>query len=113
MDKLKPCPFCGGEGKTEFLDVDKSTEKIHSAFCDDDNCVGSNCMWADFPTKEKAIAAWNTRADDQRTVKLLEALEAEIVARRNSIRVWSLNEFLPVLEAIVEEYKQAEKESPN
>lgn len=73
MTNLKPCPFCGGKAKTEFLDVDKSNEKIHSAFCVDDDCVGSNCMWADFPTKEDAIKAWNTRADDKRVVKLLEA----------------------------------------
>jgi len=106
MDKLKPCPFCG-ESKT--IVGGGITMKDSYAIC----CTGCGASVGEFHKPEFAQIAWNTRADDQRTVKLLEALEAEIVARRNSIRVWSLNEFLPVLEAIVEEYKQAEKESPN
>jgi len=59
---LLPCPFCGGKAITEFLAVEGASEKIHSAFCDDDDCIGSHCMWADMPSKEGAIAAWNRRS---------------------------------------------------
>jgi len=111
MDKLKPCPICGGTEFVFFETPSKDGSIVwHKILHLPQNPCSISLLGSD---KQKVIEQWNTRADDQRTVKLLEALEAEIVARRNSIRVWSLNEFLPVLEAIVEEYKQAEKESPN
>ena len=111
MDNLKPCPFCGGTDFVFFEIPSKDGSVIwHNLVHFPENPCSISIMGGD---KAEVIERWNTRADDQRMVNLLKELDAAILARRNSIRVWSLNEFLPVLEAIVEEYKEAEKESPN
>jgi len=54
-EKLKPCPFCGGEAKLNLL---------LGNYC----VTCTECMGAIFPargmTKEEAIEAWNRRAGD-------------------------------------------------
>lgn len=64
MDKLKPCPFCGGEaesiesgpsGKENVTHWQVRCKKILS------NCMGSEIdTWR--VTRDDAIEAWNTRA---------------------------------------------------
>lgn len=66
MDNLKPCPICGGEAVLE--------EKAmgYSISCRKAYCVVFQMQRTD---KASTILAWNTRSDDQRTVRLLDALE--------------------------------------
>lgn len=68
MEKLKPCPFCGG--KANIVVVEPHTHEIAifmpdyegGAFveCNDCTCAISA------KTKEMAIEAWNRRASDER-----------------------------------------------
>jgi len=67
MINLKPCPFCGGEATLVHISrmgYDGSVVKCH----------GCNCQiegkWfrvsTSYASDEKAIEAWNRRADDER-----------------------------------------------
>ena len=63
-DKLKPCPFCGSEW-TDVRYMNNPFDKHHiyggySAFCDDCGATTKRC-----DIKEKAIALWNRRANDE------------------------------------------------
>ena len=65
-DKLKPCPFCGGEAY--IIEVEPHTHKIAiwvpdsvgECFIECTNCT--RAMSAN--TKDEAIAAWNRRVDE-------------------------------------------------
>lgn len=61
--ELKPCPFCGGDGKIvehKFWKIDKPT--FYTVICKNFNkCRTLNVK--SFPTKEEAAEAWNIRAD--------------------------------------------------
>lgn len=56
-DKLKPCPFCGGEASLDKIKTVKGWFE-YLVWCADDNCA---CQNASYRTKEEAIEAWNTR----------------------------------------------------
>ena len=59
MEKLKPCPFCGGAVKT-YEDIrGKHYVQCLNPFCDMLVCTFSR------GTKEEAIAAWNRREGEQ------------------------------------------------
>lgn len=52
------CPFCGGK-----LNIEAATTWDTTVFyprCNSDECV-ANQGWVSFPTREKAIQAWNRR----------------------------------------------------
>lgn len=61
MGELKPCPFCGGDNVNTFgpYGLYKSWGISHS--CKTFYC-GSSEPFREFPSKEAAVAAWNTRA---------------------------------------------------
>lgn len=68
MNKLKSCPFCGGEAevfdyniKCDFYE-DKEDEFIapYTVHCKRNCCF----LGKDYETKEEAIEAWNRRADN-------------------------------------------------
>lgn len=61
-DKLLPCPFCGGEA--HIISAEFMGTEWYIAQCRDVNCP-SNLMETN--SLERAIEAWNTRADGQRT----------------------------------------------
>lgn len=70
-DRLKKCPFCGGEGKLEINREMGGTQ--YYVLCT--NCpttVGRHWFWK----KEDAINSWNTRKPMDRIIQELEA-EAE------------------------------------
>jgi Lar family restriction alleviation protein len=51
--ELLPCPFCGGDAQTDFI------EHIFSYLIE---CYVCDAQGPICETKEEAIAAWNTRA---------------------------------------------------
>ena len=71
MDNLKPCPFCGGTDFVFFEIPSKDGSVIwHNLVHFPENPCSISIMGGD---KAEVIERWNTRADDQRTVKLIEA----------------------------------------
>lgn len=65
MEKLKKCPFCGGEAKV--FETDLNTFRVICAEC---SCsVGR--YW--YYKKEEAITAWNTRKPMERIVERLDS----------------------------------------
>jgi Lar family restriction alleviation protein len=62
VSELKPCPFCGGEASTEFIDYEGDTwVGKHEVICCNDTCVVQPNTDG-FEPEEDAIKAWNTRA---------------------------------------------------
>lgn len=65
MEKLKPCPFCGGEASVTFdPDGIKDTEGRKWAYTVSCNkcCVCTGLCWSG----EMAIKAWNRRVNDDK-----------------------------------------------
>lgn len=54
-NKLKPCPFCGGEAEYGANSV-QGYEYVRCASC-------KARTWSCYETKEQAAQAWNTRAE--------------------------------------------------
>ena len=57
MEKLKLCPFCGGEAESDF-GFDHTNKTYFYV-----NCLQCGAETNHFKTKAEAITAWNTRAD--------------------------------------------------
>lgn len=60
MDKLKPCPFCGGDPK--FVEVTGGWCAIVCNRCD----ATTKCfiISSDYAAKDRAVKAWNRRVND-------------------------------------------------
>ena len=60
-DKLKPCPFCGGEAKVSKYEIitNMPTHSVHCADC-------YSRTWGMFDKEKQAIEAWNRRVNDER-----------------------------------------------
>ena len=55
MEKLKPCPFCGGKNIRVW------NTRTHWVSCDD--ClVSTSCV----PTEKEAVERWNRRVNDDK-----------------------------------------------
>lgn len=65
-DKLKPCPFCGGEAEVWSHHYKEEDITLWQVRCKRDFC-GEKCYMNDsfvtFGTEEEAIEAWNTRVN--------------------------------------------------
>ena len=64
--KLKPCPFCGG--KAEVEQIAGATWDKFVAHCKSSKCIAFYIGYVDegiYPTKTKAIEAWNRRDGEQ------------------------------------------------
>ena len=61
MNKLKPCPFYGGEAYIEDISGPDNMNAIWMLVCDE--CGGAASFGLDGcdATKEEAVAAWNRR----------------------------------------------------
>ena len=69
--KLKPCPFCGSEAKTEIYCGDNSTKIYLRIYCSKCERVEqkvktlSGCMFARFEdVLDEICGMWNRRAND-------------------------------------------------
>ena len=61
-EKLKPCPFCGGEAiMYEYPLNDDRTINLFAVGCNNENC--GVLPESPYYIKENAIEAWNTRAN--------------------------------------------------
>lgn len=64
MEKLKKCPFCGGKGHIIVMDYkEKNDRKLHYSF--QPICTNCTLSLGIFGTKQEAIEAWNTRAEEE------------------------------------------------
>ena len=59
-EKLKPCPFCGGDAKVLPGSGIFNDQMLWVAIC-----VECKAKSRDFWTQDEAIAAWNRRADEK------------------------------------------------
>ena len=59
MAELKPCPFCGGKAFSINVLPTFGFDVMYRAICED-----CNISTPPKRTKEKAIKAWNRRAED-------------------------------------------------
>ena len=64
-EKLKPCPFCGGEAKLEA----SSAFPTYYVRCD---CCGVSTL---ANRQDQVVDEWNTRADDAEIDKLREVIK--------------------------------------
>lgn len=70
-EKIKRCPFCGGEAKIKQSEYLKTFWGVQ---CSDRECPGSHSMV--FNGKEEAIAAWNRRdLEEEHREQLVQELE--------------------------------------
>lgn len=69
MDELKPCPFCGGDGKI-VTGVTSGVPRRATAYVKCVECGASAGLFYDFAADGsfvfKAIEAWNRRYEDGR-----------------------------------------------
>jgi len=59
-EKLKPCPFCGGEAV--LLEPNESST-FYRVGCNCAHCIGANAVWHAHTSEAEAIEAWNARAE--------------------------------------------------
>jgi Lar family restriction alleviation protein len=59
-NRLKPCPFCGGEA----LAINSMRGESYDVGCFNGDCPIEPHVWAEI--ESEAIAAWNTRAKERR-----------------------------------------------
>ena len=64
MNKLKPCPFCGGEAQIQHQSRELYGDAVdwYGVYCKKQFCGYVSGQ----STEAEAVAAWNTRADDYR-----------------------------------------------
>lgn len=61
MDKLKPCPFCGADGRMRY----RSGTDDYIAECSNDMCPASFMIGWSYDTEEEAAEAWNRRTREE------------------------------------------------
>lgn len=59
--KLKPCPFCGGEAK--IIGERVNNKELYLVKCRDNDC-DVQPFTDSFRSMDRAIKAWNTRAEN-------------------------------------------------
>ncbi len=67
-DKLKPCPFCGGEVRvffTNYINLNKKTYHLNCNRCNTYFGLTENSRYVSAETTEKElIEAWNRRVEN-------------------------------------------------
>ena len=67
VEKLKPCPFCGGEVGLCIDDLDLEHLR-YGVMCMDPDCA----ILGWFESEDEAVASWNKRALDKGKSELLK-----------------------------------------
>lgn len=63
MSELKPCPFCGSKPVlTQDATASRDGFDEYSVSCENAECLVNACTWG-FESGDKAVEAWNTRAE--------------------------------------------------
>lgn len=94
-DKLKPCPFCGGNAKvreTGYRKWDGSHRRFYIVECE---CCTVNI---ENDKKEEAITSWNTRKPMDRIVEQLEEEQGKIY--KDGVHVANEKSFIHIDDAI-------------
>lgn len=76
VDKLKPCPFCGGEASCDSLGEYHDDEQNER----EDFCVACKSCNAVFPptsSRSESVDKWNNRASDSIIKHLLTVIEKQ------------------------------------
>ena len=60
-EKLKPCPFCGGE--VEIINAEDLTINGNCYVVHCDNCKSETCFWRNCLSEEQTTTKWNRRAE--------------------------------------------------
>jgi Lar family restriction alleviation protein len=89
-EELKPCPFCGGD-KNTICKTDYDGKDSYAVSCRYPDCHGAifTLGYGYFPTKDQAIAAWNTRAVDPAAIREAALREAAAVAEALAVKWWA------------------------
>lgn len=90
-DELKPCPFCGGEPEIynpfHLLGSPRKAATYHGGV----RCRDCGCESRPTTPPEKAIAAWNRRAQPAEEVQLMDHIIKHAVRGSTYQTVTSLN----------------------
>ncbi len=73
MDKIKPCPFCGGEATVGTIPIVGGGYLYAFVECLSETCNGSS---GQHDTETEAIAAWNRRAQPENKPLTLDEMNA-------------------------------------
>ena len=68
-EKLKPCPFCGSSPILSENDGNETLPQSWCVLCLDTKCP-LDIMTLDYPSKQEAAKAWNTRASEKATLAI-------------------------------------------
>lgn len=100
MNKLKPCPFCGGEA--ELLAEEDSIDSYWV------RCPNSECSAKTFEYScgDHAINKWNTRTQDPRIKKMLDYLKLKLMTLYGDIDRAFMEEEIKTYEKILSDFKQ-------
>lgn len=63
-EKLKPCPFCGGEGALRKINVNEYVAFLKPRYFYEVHCLDCQVFTPLCINKEGAINGWNRRADN-------------------------------------------------
>jgi hypothetical protein len=87
--KFKPCPFCGGD-KNMICKMDYDGGDAYAVSCRYPDCHGAifTLGYGYFPTKDQAVAAWNTRAVNHAAIREAALREAAAVAEALEVKWW-------------------------
>ncbi len=61
--QMKPCPFCGGLARLDYITGDDDGKMAYSPECQNRECViyGFKISGPEYLSQEEAVEAWNHR----------------------------------------------------